>query len=254
MLPLYAQLKEALIAAIQRGELAPGDQLPSQSKLREQYRMSHMTVRRAINELISEGVIYSIPGKGSYVAERKLPSMSGALVGFYEHMRRINKVPSNRLLEAKIVSASTILASRLGIESGLPLVYIRRLRLVDGIPMSIAMSYLPHFLCPGLLTHDLVNGSLFAILRDVYGLSMAASRSTIGAALANEEQAQLLEIARPAALITEEQVTYLGSGQAIEFSRSVIRGDRYCVQLQEGPNVNLRRPVVIDQQDNQPQV
>src|ERR1051325_97683 len=118
MLPLYAQLKEALIAAIQRGDLRPGDRLPSQTELRDQYKMSHMTVRRAVNELINEGVIYSIPGKGSYVAERKLPSASGPLVGFYEHMLRMEKLPSNRLLEAKLVSASTILANRLSIETG----------------------------------------------------------------------------------------------------------------------------------------
>ena len=250
MLPLYAQLKEILIAAIQRGEFAPGDRLPSQSELCEQYKMSHMTVRRAVNELINEGVIYSIHGKGTYVSERKLPSASGQLVGFYEHMLRMEKVPSNRLLEAKIVSASTIMANRLNVELGLPLVYVRRLRLVDGIPMSIATSYLPHFLCRGLLDHDLANNSLFAILRDVYKLMLTSSHSTIGSILAAEEQAHLLEITRPATLITEEQTTYLDSGQPIEFSRSVIRGDRYYVQLEEGPNGIFRRPIVVDQKEN----
>jgi len=148
------------------------------------------------------------------------------------------------------LSASTILASRLNVETGTPLAYLLRLRLVDGVPMSIASSYLPHSLCRGLLSHDLTNNSLYVILRDAYGLSLAASQSTIGAILASEEQAQLLEITLPAALIVEEQITYLDTEQPIEFSRSVIRGDRYHVQLQEGPNVTFRRPVVIDQQDD----
>jgi GntR family transcriptional regulator len=63
-LPLYAQLKEQIIAAIARDDLAPGDQIPSQRALCEAYHMSHMTVRRAISELLHEGVIYAIPAKG----------------------------------------------------------------------------------------------------------------------------------------------------------------------------------------------
>src|SRR5687767_117570 len=84
-LPLYAQLKEQIIAAIARGDLAPGDQILSQRVLGEKYRMSHMTVRRAINELLHEGVIYAIPGKGLYVTEQKQDA-EPPLRGFTEDM------------------------------------------------------------------------------------------------------------------------------------------------------------------------
>src|SRR5688500_2382702 len=97
-LPLYAQLKESIIAAIARGALAPGDQSPSQRCLGERYGMSHMTVRRAISELMNEGVISTSPGKGLYVTERKQPAESGPLTGFSEEMARRGMRASSKLL------------------------------------------------------------------------------------------------------------------------------------------------------------
>ncbi len=250
-LPLYAQLKENLITAIQRGEFRPGDQLPSQRELCKRHHMSHMTVRRAINELLAEGVIQSIYGKGLYVAERKLPIQDDSLIGFYEHMQQLGRKPSSRVLEAKIVNASSILAGKLQVDIGQPLVYLRRLRLLDGCPVSIATNYLPHSLCRGLLDHDLVNNSLYGTLRDRFGLLLTSSTAIIGAVLADREQAQILDIPLPAALVTEEQITYLSTGQVIDFSRSLTRSDQYYFQVQEVRTSNKstsRLSVLIDDQ------
>src|SRR5262245_42189558 len=205
-LPLYAQLKESLIAAIERGELAPGDQIPSQRVLCERNSMSHMTVRRTINELISEGVIYAIPGKGLYVTERKQDAESGPLIGFSEDMARRGMVASSLVLAAELVGASTVLASALKVEVGTPLVYLRRLRLADGEPMAIQGSYLLHALCPGLLEHDLAKHSLFDLLRSHYRLSLALGTTAVEAALADEEQARLLALPLPAPLLIVEQL------------------------------------------------
>ena len=231
-LPLYAQLKETLIDAIARGDFESGDQLPSQRALCEQYEMSHMTVRRAINELLNEGVIYAIPGKGIYVAEQKQDAESGPLIGFAEDMARRGLVASTRVLAAEIVSASTVLAQVLDVALGAPLVYLQRLRLAGGEPMALQTSCLPHALCPGLLAHDLEEDSLFAVLREAYGLRLANSSVSVEAALADEEQAALLDATLPAALLITEQLTYLETGQAIEFVRSAYRSDRYRVRFQ----------------------
>jgi len=230
-LPLYAQLKESLIASIGRGELTPGDQIPSQRILCERYSMSHMTVRRAISELLNEGVIYGIPGKGLYVTARKQDAESGPLSGFTEDMARRGMVASSQVLAAEIVGASTVLASALGVEVGTPLVYLRRLRLADGEPMALQGSYLLLALCPGLLEHDLARRSLFDLLRSAYGLKLADGRSTVEAALADEEQARLLRLPLPAPLLIVEQLTYLEGGQAVEFVRTAYRGDRYRLRM-----------------------
>jgi GntR family transcriptional regulator len=229
-LPLYAQLKEQIIAVIARGDLAPGDQIPSQRLLCERYGMSHMTVRRAISELLNEGVLYAIPGKGLYVTERKQDA-EPLLIGFSEDMARRGMAASSQVLAAEIVGASTVLASALRVSVGTPLVHLRRLRLADGEPMAIQSSYLPHALCPGLLAHDLGSGSLFAMLRNVYHLGMADGTTVVEAALADAEQSRLLGLRLPAPVLIIEQLTYLDSGQAIEFVRSAYRADRYRLRL-----------------------
>jgi GntR family transcriptional regulator len=230
-LPLYAQLKANLIGAIGRGEHAPGDQIPSQRLLCERYRMSHMTVRRALNELLSEGVIYGIPGKGLYVADRKQDAEAGPLIGFSEDMARRGMRASSQVLAAAIVAASTALASALGLTVGTPLVYLRRLRLADDQPMALQASYLPHALCPGLLDHDLAQRSLFGLLRGEYGLSFGHGTTAAEAGLASDEQARLLKLTPPAPLLIVEQLTYLEDGRAIEFVRTAYRGDRYRLRM-----------------------
>ncbi|MFO7585346.1 MAG: UTRA domain-containing protein [Anaerolineales bacterium] len=113
--------------------------------------------------------------------------------------------------------------------------------IVATLPLSLTQCYLPHELCPGLLEHDLAANSLFDTLRTAYDLNLAGASSVIQAALADEEQSQLLQVERPAALIVREQVTYLDTGKVIEFSRSFIIGDRYNIKFQEGnvPHNNL---------------
>jgi GntR family transcriptional regulator len=229
-LPLYAQLKEEIIAAIARGDLDPGDQIPSQRVLCERHSMSHMTVRRAISELLREGVLYAIPGKGLYVTEPKQDA-EPPLRGFTEDMARRGMVASSQVLAAEVVGASTVLSSALGVPIGTALIFLRRLRLADGAPMAVQASYLPQALCPGLLEHDLGRGSLFELLRNSYHLRLADGTTAVEAALADAEHARLLGLRIPAPLLVVEQLNYLDSGQAIEFVRSAYRADRYRLRL-----------------------
>jgi GntR family transcriptional regulator len=146
-------------------------------------------------------------------------------------MARRGMVASSRVLAAEIVNASTLLARTLGVDVGAPLVYLRRLRLANHEPMAVQTSYLPHTLCPGLLDYDLSTNSLFSLLRDRYKLALADSQVAVESALADEESEHLLGLKAPAALLITEQLTFLSSGQIIEFTRSVYRADRYRMRL-----------------------
>jgi GntR family transcriptional regulator len=226
-LPLHTQLKASLTARIAQGEFEAGGQLPSQRALCEQYGMSHMTVRRAINELIHAGVILSVPGKGLFSAGPKKDAEAGPLIGFSEDMARRGMVAATRVLAAEIVEAPLPIAQKLGVAPGAPLVHLNRLRLADGEPMALQTSYLHSELCPGLLQYDLEHQSLFAILRDRYGLRLTRAANAVEAGLADAEAARWLGLRRPAALLITEQLTYLDTGHAVEFVRSIYRADRY---------------------------
>jgi GntR family transcriptional regulator len=122
----------------------------------------------------------------------------------------------------------------LKVEVGVPLASLERLLLANDTPVALIVSYLPHNLCPGILEHDLAKGSLFTTLRQVYGLQLSGAVSIVQAVLASKEQARLLQIPRPAALLSREQQTHLKDGTIIEFSRSFLRGDNYHMRIQEG--------------------
>lgn len=230
-LPLYAQLKESIIHDIRAGQLKPQDKLPSHSELCDVHNVSYMTMRRAINELVNEGMLYGVPGKGVYVAEPKEVAEMDPLLSFTEDMARRGKVASSRLLSAELYEASTIMAQVLKVQPGDPLVHLVRLRLADRMPVAIQRVTLRYALCPGILDYDLESGSLYAILRENYGLELAATEGTASAALAGEEEAELFGIELPAALLVTEQVSYLGSGEPVEVAHARYRGDRYGMPL-----------------------
>jgi len=231
----YLDLKNALIDLIERGQ--PGDQLPSQRDLCERYAVSHMTTRRAINELTQAGRIDAVAGKGLYIASPKQQAESDPLIGFQEDMAQRGLRASSRILNAERISASPQLAATLATDADEPLIRLRRLRLTNDQPMAIQDSYLVALFCPDLLTHDLERGSLFQTLRTVYGLNLASGVTTVEALIATKADADLLGLSRPAALLVTEQITYLADGRAIEFVRSVYRADRYRLRM---PNASLR--------------
>ncbi len=226
----YLRLKEGIIQAVGDGHYPPHSRLPSQRELGERYGVSHMTVRRAINELIRESVIYTRQGSGLYVAEPKANAELGPLIGFTEDMRLRGMVASSKVLEKRIVAASTILASALAIRVGQPLVFVRRLRLADGEPIAVQNTFLPSQMFPDLLQQDLDNRSLYELLVQSYGVRLTEANSAASAELASEEDARLLNLDLPAALLVTEQITYSQAGDPVEFARSVYRGDRYRLQ------------------------
>lgn len=229
--PLYAQIKDQILEWISAGKYAAGERLPSQRELTAQSGASHMTVRRAIRELTQAGVIAAVPGKGLFVNEPKRQAERFPLRSFTEEMERRGMRASSRLLAAEVVPASTLLGRVFAVPVGEALIYLRRLRLADGEPIAIQAAYLRAGFCPGLLSYDLESRSLYEILRGDFGIRFQRGEISFEAALADAEQAALLEANLPLALLVSEQLTFSRNGSLIEFVRSVYRGDRFRIGL-----------------------
>ncbi len=225
--PLHVQLRDLLRAQILSGRLAPHTQLPSERELCLQYGVSRITVRQALGELSHEGLIYTTVGKGTYVGVPKVQEELRPLSSFTEDVRRRGMTASSRVLEAMIVPADDHLAELLRMPRGAEVVRLRRLRLANGMPLAIQLTWLPHHLCPGLLAYDLASRSLFDILRREYHLRLVRAETGIEAALASPDESELLQLPTPAAVLISEQTTYLDTDAVIEFARSVFRGDSY---------------------------
>jgi GntR family transcriptional regulator len=228
-IPMHRQLKELIQEQVISGALPPHTQLPSERELCEKYGISRTTVRRAMAELLSEGLIYTTVGKGTFVSKPPIKEEIQPLSGFTEDMARRGIKASSRLLGTNIENANDDQAKWLKIPKGAEVVTISRLRLADGFPLAIQYNWLPHHLCQGLLSYDLAERSLYSILRDDLQLKLSCADTSIRAALATQQECRLLNISPPVALLISEQTTYLTNGAVIEYVRTYFRGDQYTL-------------------------
>lgn len=229
-IPLHVQLTNALGEQIATGTLPPHTKLPSERELCEEYGVSRTTVRKALSEMAHNGMVYTSMGKGTYVAESGLHEELRPLVSFTEDTRRRGLVASSKILDACIIPADDQLAVQLQLPRGAEVVRLHRLRLADDVPIAIQYTCVSHHLCPNILDFDLSQHSLYQIMRTYYGLDLAIAETKISAALATPQEAELLGMTLPAAVLISQQTTQLADETVIEFTRSVFRGDRYTLR------------------------
>lgn len=233
-IPLYLRLKETLQENIESGRLQPGDRVPSERELSEQFSMSRMTVRHALTELVSEGVLTRQQGRGTFVGRPKIRQALAGLTSFSEDMLARGLRPGGRVLSLQIVQAPRKVRTALGLDESHWVVRVERLRLADDEPMALEMTHLSAGRFGGLVHEDLTNSSLYRILEEKYGAKVAAATQSIEPAIADATLARHLSVREGSLLLLLERVTYDTSGAPMEFVSSYYRGDRYrfTVELQ----------------------
>ena len=226
-LPLYHQLRQALLAPLERGHWKEGDPIPTEREICDTYNVSRITVRRAVTELVREGYLVSHQGKGTFVARPKIQRQLTLLRSFSEEIGAAGLQPGSRLLSLRQEPALGDVAVALGLEEGDWIWIVERLRLVDGEPTIVSTAHLrlpPHVILTPAQLHG--GGSLWAALRS-QGVTLDRSESTIQAVSGNERESQLLEVEPGSPLLLVESVVYSADDTPIEYSRMVSRGDRY---------------------------
>ncbi|HEX6473394.1 MAG TPA: GntR family transcriptional regulator [Streptosporangiaceae bacterium] len=223
-IPKYYRLKELLVALTQ--SLPPGSPLPPERTLAEKYGTSRTTVRQALAELVVEGRLQRIQGKGTFVSKPKV-AQELQLVSYTEDMRHHGLHPETRILDIGYVAADERLGRLLGTRPGGRLLRIHRLRLADGEPMSIDTSHLPARRFPGLRRELPRHGSLYETLAGAYDVHLAEAEETIETVLATPHDAQLLGVDVGLPLLLLSRHAFDESGEAVEWAQSLYRGDRY---------------------------
>ena len=225
-IPLHHQVYLDLKAALDAGEWAAGDRLPTERDLAFRYGCSLITIRRALSELVRESRLERTRGRGTFVlAPRMDVDFAGAL-SFTEEMQTRGLDPQTRLIAARPEAAGEAVATALGLELGSPTLYLERLRLADGEPLLLEQVHLPAERFPGLLASDLEGGSLYDLLTERYGVRVARAREAIEPVLLRAREARLLgrPPGSPALLI--EGIASTIEGMPIELGRTFVRGDR----------------------------
>lgn len=226
-LPLYYQIEQRILEGIRGGQLQPGDQLPTEAILAERHGVSRITAKRALDDLVHKGLAYRKQGKGTFVASQRMRDISG-FGSFTEDIRSRGMVPSSKVLHFAEEEPGEGIRKRLNLPEGAKACHLRRLRLADQEPVAVETAHLPCSLCPGLVREDLAAQSLFAILRDRYGIVPTWADAEIEARLATREEAELLGMKAGKPVLEARRTTYTANYDVIECVESVYRGDRFA--------------------------
>ena len=223
--PRYYEIEQALRARV--ADLRPGDVVPSDAELCEEFGVSRMTARNAMQRLAQEGLVERIPGRGTFVAKRPVHRQAGSLISFSDEMRRRGRRPSSHVLRRATRAGTEDESRRLGAGEVFELV---RLRLADGEPIAIESSVFPPELAETLATADLEAGSLFEALVGA-GRVPTAGRGMLNAGAAGPGDAAHLEIAEGAPLLIERRLILDQAGRPLELTESRYAAGRYSLDV-----------------------
>jgi GntR family transcriptional regulator len=229
--PLYHQLKAAILKEIDAGRWRPGDQMPTEDALAARFRVSKITVRQALRDLAQSGLIRREQGRGTFLQAAPLEEGPRELKSFTAEMRSHGMAASSRVLEHAIVPAPPEIAHHLGLEAGAEVFRLHRLRLADGRPMGVQTAYVPSALTPGIEHVDFTDASLYEVLGSRYALYPASARETHQAVAMPEDAAPLLQAPVGAPALRAERMALLADQRPLEYVQSIMRGDRYKVVL-----------------------
>lgn len=235
LIPLYHQLKEQLRERVLDGTWKSHEAIPSERELMEEYGISRATVRQALLELVNEGLLYRVQGRGTFVAEPKIEQGLTRFYSFTDEMIRKGRTPSSRILACETVPATSVVARRLGIAPGEMVHRLDRLRLVDDSPVMLESSYLPVSMIPELPGDQVAAHSLYGYLRKEYKIHVTRARESFEPIVVDADQAALLEVSAGSPALLLERTAHMSSDEqpAVEYCRSIVRGDkcRFYVDL-----------------------
>jgi DNA-binding GntR family transcriptional regulator len=223
--PAYAQLVNILRQSLALGILRPGDQLPSESQLCEHYDVSPMTVRRAINILVDQGIVITEQGRGTFV---KQIAMSEASFQLTELQDLFNDAENTtvRVLEASIVKAGERVARKLGIEVGQRTVYIRRIILSAGQPILYHREYMVYAPTLPIVEAELEVTALQRLFSGTGETILKRGEINLEATMLNEEEAALLQVKEPMASFCFEHLFYDFEDKPISWGWFIGRADK----------------------------
>lgn len=230
-LPAYYQIQQVILEKIQSGVWPVKSRIPSERELSEQFNVSRMTMRRALSELVLQGVLTREVGRGTFISEPKITQTLGQLTGFSTDMEGRGIRPSSRVLSVGIEPAALNLASMLKVEIGAALLRIERLRMADGEPLAVERCYLPYQRFHELLEEDL-SRSLYGILNEKYQVIPSRASQKIRADNASRQEIKTLQMPRSAPVLHLTRLTYDQFGQPFEFVESAYRSDKYVFDVE----------------------
>jgi GntR family transcriptional regulator len=224
--PLFSRIQEYIADLILTGKLTPETKIQSEREFSEDLGVSRMTVRKALTELVNEGLLERKHGSGTYVAKPKITYDAGEMVNYVQAMQRRNIATASQLLEFSEMVASRRLAEILKIEIGNPIYRVSLLRFANRVPVILERGFFPCIRFPKLEDWDLEKSSTLDLLTSVYQIKPGLISQTVEAVAAAETVAQQLRVEEGFPLIMLSRIIFSNETKTpVVFSQDFLRSD-----------------------------
>jgi GntR family transcriptional regulator len=230
-LPLYYQIREILREEIASQQMPLGAPFPTENQLMKRFGVSRTTVRKAVDDLVAEGLVHRVQGQGTFISGRHDERELFALCSLADVPPRDQPLEW-RVLEIDQVAADDRVAAKLQLEPGQPVTYIERLRLDDDVPLEFGLAWLPSEVGQIIAQEDLSRYLVATLLEDKCGVRLGDAQCTIGAANAEGSLAQVLQVREGTAVLIMERTDYTLEGSPILFHTWHYRADRVGVVVE----------------------
>ncbi|BAB04633.1 GntR family transcriptional regulator [Halalkalibacterium halodurans] len=235
---LHSYVKNELVNAIQQGVYPVKSQLPTEAELCQMYDVSRTTIRNALQQLVIDGYVERIQGKGTFVASRRVKQTLSATEGNYsEQLRLQGKKPKIQVIDLTVVPSDELLSAMLEIDENEPVHRLERIRYADDAPLQYEISYLP-WRKTTWLTKEGCEHSLYQLLQSHPDLSLAKTKEHLHIVLADEEVAEKLSISIGDPCIQIETHAYLADDTKIEYSIAYFHGEKASFTIER----NYQKP------------
>lgn len=232
--PMYAQMSDILAAEIESGvRQAEGPQLPSESTLAQEFKVSRVTVRQALKRLEARGLIYSEQGRGYFKTANRMGGVSG-FHSFTSEVQKAGGTPGTVVLECRVVDQlPPEMQSHLKVQhpANVSLLYLKRIRTINASPVAVEDAYLPMNMYPGIEALNLGEGSLYSQIEGRWGVVPAWTDALFEPVAATEEQAKALQVPTGSPLLTAWRVTLTDNDQVAEYVKSTYRGGDFMLHV-----------------------
>jgi GntR family transcriptional regulator len=226
VIPLYYQLQEILKENIESGIWKQGDIIPSENQLMQEYSISRNTVKKAIENLVQEGALNRIQGKGTFVSKPKFEQSLSGFYSFSKVMRDSGLEPKDIIKSVQKVPAKHSVAKHLLLKEKDPVIELIRIRYAQDEPIIFETSYVPEYYFPGLSKEALEKSSLYDLMENEYGVYVTKAKEIFEPVLIRDYESKYLQVEEGFPALLLDRIAYDAAGIPVEFCRSIVRGDR----------------------------
>jgi GntR family transcriptional regulator len=230
-IPRHSQISQWLRTQIEEGVFEPEEKLPSENDLAKKFNVSRVTIRRALQSLESDEIIYRCQGLGSFVSDKRTPHNLVRLTDFNEDMAQAGLKASSEVHEFQVIDAPSWLQAPLELEEGTKVMQIDRLRLGNGEPVAFDSTWLPILYGQLLTKEKLRNSTIYRILEEEYDIQVIRGTYRFSADLADESLSEELGVKPGSPLLVIERSTFTMGNKPVYFQRRYYRTDKVMYEM-----------------------